>query len=252
MHSKLKNILLLLISAICIFCISTTIIKKNHTKNITDELEQLFTDPIDRCKISKKPNNTLNIHLKMYTQLDESLCTSINNVKQLIENYNSKTIEYLWGDINNLKITVSSLLQGPENIKIEYTKENQIGKFQPQALTMYDIYELQCLKKIDNISNVSEVSITQVFYDNSLDGIQELSNLQELYIYTDKPSIDLSYLSHLKNLNKLGFTIQEGIDDLSPICNIKNLKELNIFGKCDSSQIEEIKKALPKCKIKVI
>lgn len=251
MRFKLKTLILLFISVICIFFICTSAIKRNYINNIKSEIAQLFTDPVERWKIVKYPHGPLRIRIIMHTQLDEDLCTSVNNVRNLIENYNPKILNYIWGDFNNLEITVSNLSQGPEYIRVEYTRENQNSIFQPQNLYMDNVYELKCLKKIDDISNVSQVLINQVFYHYSLDGIQELTNLQKLHFDTGNPSINLSYLSELNNLTEIAIETPNGIDDLSPICNLKSLRELIIWGECDESQIKEIKKSKPDCRISV-
>ena len=73
-------------------------------------------------------------------------------------------------------------------------------------------------------------------------------NLETLYLESNQIT-DISPLSNLVNLESL-YLANNPITDISPLKNFVNLSYLQLHSTLNSQQqIDELKKALPKCKI---
>ena len=168
-------------------------------------------------------------------------------------------------DPNNVRIekAIRAELKKPEGelTKADLKKVVKLNLFNRGISDLTTLKEMPNLKelnlernKISDLTPLSELTnLEQLFlYGNRIKDLSPLKNLQQLKgLKIGVNSInDISPLQGLTKLESLGFIVNS-VKDLKPLSGLTNLKQLvlNDNPALTKAQIDELRKALPNCKI---
>ncbi len=156
--------------------------------------------------------------------------------------------------LSNNKITDVSVLKELKQLTNLELQDNQISDLSP----LKGLKQLRDLRLFNNkITDMNALKeLTQLTYLNlhnnqisDVSALKELKQLARLSLSNNKIT-DVSVLKELKQLTNLELQDNQ-ISDLSPLKELKQLRDLRLFNNPDltKAQIDELKKALPKCEI---